>query len=533
MNNEFVDVLSPPVGEQEYDEGHLARRSVITWPSTPDGQQLWKTMDQIIWLFRHGYQIYLKNSKLFYRAPSTVAQRDIELFVNVGSLKKWFEENKLYFAANFNQQTWLELSSAYLRVAVEAGRSLPMATIPIRIEGRLSVKRFIAAFKKLVKRTECLRSSFRRIGDQLIQVVHEDMELPIEVVSIGKGGDQIIERLLKSDAGRPFDIYDPPLFRIKLLRRTPRNHVLLLTFDHLITDALSVADLFRELVILYFTGSAIGKVVLPKRRSYSDYSIKMQELFFDESKMSALKQYWHRRLSKMPPSIPVTTESVNNAQDRQVFVKFRMPQSLAMKTHAQCQALGCSTQNFFLAAWFVLLHSISQKREVSTLILLSNRRSSKHTLGYCTDVVPAKMQIDLRCSFQKMITQTVKEILKIKKYGLLPAKMMFDGLENKDFVDSLTHFNFIRAPNRMRAGWLRFSLIEAPGTSFSNLEIRIMQHSTMEIEIFLFYKNSLFSEGQTAQLGRRYQRILEEAAEDPYANLEILVGAIETEMLTR
>jgi len=68
----------------------------------------------------------------------------------------------------------------------------------------------------------------------------------------------------RSHAQEPFDLSCGPLIRVKVLRLSDEEHLLLLTLHHIITDGWSIAVLMQELVTLY-QGYASGSSTTFKR----------------------------------------------------------------------------------------------------------------------------------------------------------------------------------------------------------------------------------------------------------------------------
>ena len=57
----------------------------------------------------------------------------------------------------------------------------------------------------------------------------------------------VVKRHLRAEAGRPFDLARGPLLRARLLRVGEAEHILVLSFHHIVFDGWSVGVLLREL----------------------------------------------------------------------------------------------------------------------------------------------------------------------------------------------------------------------------------------------------------------------------------------------
>src|SRR5262249_39267538 len=70
-----------------------------------------------------------------------------------------------------------------------------------------------------------------------------------------------LQELARAEARQPFDLASPPLWRLRLLRLQPQEHVLLLTLHHIIADGWSIEVFVRELARMYasYASGAAGK----------------------------------------------------------------------------------------------------------------------------------------------------------------------------------------------------------------------------------------------------------------------------------
>ena len=63
--------------------------------------------------------------------------------------------------------------------------------------------------------------------------------------------ERAVRKLMEQEAQQRFDLSAGPLFRVRLVRMSAREHLLLLTMHHIISDGWSLSVLLRELSALY------------------------------------------------------------------------------------------------------------------------------------------------------------------------------------------------------------------------------------------------------------------------------------------
>ncbi|MEM8964512.1 MAG: amino acid adenylation domain-containing protein, partial [Acidobacteriota bacterium] len=125
---------------------------------------------------------------------------------------------------------------------------------PVRLRGTLDVEALSSALSTVVSRHEALRTVFREVDGDPVQVVLPDasVALPVEdMTSEASSLEDTVLASLRADALEPFDLSTGPLLRARLLRVADDDHVLSLTMHHIVSDGWSVGVLIRELAALY------------------------------------------------------------------------------------------------------------------------------------------------------------------------------------------------------------------------------------------------------------------------------------------
>ena len=144
------------------------------------------------------------------------------------------------------------------------------------ISGELDVARLMAAWDVLVTRHSSLRTAFLWDGlDDPLQVVRTAVRLDWQEhdVSAMPGAERTahIEKLLHDDRARGFDMADPPLSRMLLIRVGPTQWEWVWSFHHLIADGWSAQVLLDELMDLYVSPSEAPEAALPDPFPYREF----------------------------------------------------------------------------------------------------------------------------------------------------------------------------------------------------------------------------------------------------------------------
>ena len=156
---------------------------------------------------------------------------------------------------------------------------LPQFNLPFayRLQGPLNVPALERSLVEVVRRHDSLRTGFAWAGERPIAFIAPasdvDSPLAIEDLAAGTsaGNDRAKALLLKKaelraeqEAWTPFDMTRAPLFRTRLLRLGPDDHVLLLILHHIIVDGWSIGIFFEEVSKLYSAFTAGRQAQLPE-----------------------------------------------------------------------------------------------------------------------------------------------------------------------------------------------------------------------------------------------------------------------------
>jgi amino acid adenylation domain-containing protein len=137
---------------------------------------------------------------------------------------------------------------------------------------KIEIEKLKSSLKKLVNRHESLRTSFEMVKGQIVQRIHKDLSFDIEHFRLNNspnnpGASPPRVEVLANNFIRPFDLSEPPLFRIGLVETAKGEHILIFDIHHIITDGRSMGILTEDLISLY-----TEKELFPLRLQFKDFS---------------------------------------------------------------------------------------------------------------------------------------------------------------------------------------------------------------------------------------------------------------------
>ncbi|NEC63358.1 non-ribosomal peptide synthetase, partial [Streptomyces sp. SID9727] len=156
----------------------------------------------------------------------------------------------------------------------EEGVDVYTIQVAFGLSGALDADRLRAACGALLERHPVLRAGFqqRKTGEP-VQLVRRRAAVPWTDLDLrALPADEQRDRLIRyqaDDRARGFDMGRPPLIRFTLARLADDEHVMVLTYHHILLDAWSFQIVLRDLLVLYAAGGDGG--ALPPAVPFARY----------------------------------------------------------------------------------------------------------------------------------------------------------------------------------------------------------------------------------------------------------------------
>ncbi|WP_329430727.1 condensation domain-containing protein [Streptosporangium sp. NBC_01495] len=263
----------------------------------------------------------------------------------------------------------------------------------LRLRGPLDAGALDRALCEVIRRHEILRSTVEEVDGMPVQRVGDAPGSVLRSVDLGDEADAEAEaaRMAADDILAPFDLRHGPLWRALLLRLGPDDHVLVLTFHHIVFDDPSFGIVGREVEALY-TGAATGTgsgtgggagsgtgggpASLPDLDlQYTDFSVWQRERLRTEEVRSRLVDYWRRTLDGVPRLLDLPSDRPRPPHRRRAgrFHRSRLSGDVVAAVRAVARDEGTTPFTVLLAAYGVLLSRYAGQADIVTAVPAAGR----------------------------------------------------------------------------------------------------------------------------------------------------------------
>lgn len=283
--------------------------------------------------------------------------------------------------------------------------------IAVRAVGALDVWALQRSIEAVVKRHESLRTRFVKVKEVPRPYIDVFTEFPIKVCNLEANGvpdaEMELQRRAELFAHEKVDVSVGPLFAAKLFRLSDSEHVLIVAVDHLVSDAVSLEILDREVWGTYLQGVKGLPISLPDIPvQLADYAVWEQQAY--ALWKSRNEAYWIERFRDAPPTKiphdPGLLESENPEGQGEVR-HFSFCKALSIRLHALARREQVLTAFVVLSIYVAVMSRWCKQRDL-TLLFVSNGRHRpelRNVIGCLADCLYLRISIDEGATFSDLL----------------------------------------------------------------------------------------------------------------------------------
>ncbi len=319
---------------------------------------------------------------------------------------------------------------------IEPGSALYNISRAVRLRGHLDRDALARSFSALVARHESLRTAFALAGDVPVQRIHPAFEVAIATPALRASAPADrraeAEERARADAIRPFDLETPPLFRVCLLEIDAREHLLVLTLHHIVTDGWSMGVLARELAALYrafVRGEPASLPPLPIQ--YADFA-RWQHDPRARAALAEDQRYWQHQLDGAPQilELPSAAPRPGVRRDGGAIHHFALPAAVMRRVYQLARASGATAYMVMLAALYALLHRYTGREDILVGSTVAGRRdpTTEPLIGFFVNTLVLRGRPRPGTSFRALLAHARETVLAAHEHQGLPFELLVDDL---------------------------------------------------------------------------------------------------------
>ncbi|MEU8196723.1 amino acid adenylation domain-containing protein [Microbispora amethystogenes] len=387
----------------------------------------------------------------------------------------------------------------------------------LELEGPLDARALRASWEALLERHASLRAGFHQVSglEHPVQVIVRRAALPWREVDLSAlpldEARTETQHLADEERARRFDLGEPPLLRVLLVKLATDQHRMVITLHHVVLDGWSLPILQRELWAAYSEGGDAGTLapVTPYREHLA---------WLGRQDKEAAREAWRRALAGVEEPTLVASASAGSTTG-QVVVEPDRELTQALRDLARRQ--GVTLNTVLQVAWAVLVGMLSGRRDVVFGVTVAGRPAElpgmEHMVGLFINTIPLRVRLDPAASIVRILAEVQaaqSELLNHQHLGLTEIQRLAGPGAT---FDTLMAFENYRAGDSEPPQPLK--LVETEVREATNFSLALGVNPIGELKLRLDYLTESFDEAIAQALARRLVRVLEQVATDPSVRL--------------
>ncbi len=409
----------------------------------------------------------------------------------------------------------------------------PFYNIPfaIRLKShseKLNIEVLREALNNIIARHEVLRATFVTDRNEPIQRISPSLELDLNVTDLERyepiEREKQVHRLATQEAVKPFDLATGPLIRGSLLRLHGNEHVLLLTFHHIVADGGSVNILIYEMLAQYRAmGQGQQSPLKPLEIQYADFAA-WQRAHLEGENMDKQLSFWKEKLQGMPPILELPIDKSRPAVQRFGGKRylFTLPGEISERIKDLGQKESVTPFMTFLAAFQVFLHRISGQRDFGVGTPIANRQGSQteQLIGFFVNSLVIRAKFEHEVSFRGILKETREFALGAYSNQDVPFEKVVEALLPKR---DITHTPLFQVMFDLQGDALQ--QLKLPGMEVEVIEpeiqtakfdlLLILQDLAGQTGGFFEYNTDIFDDETIQNFAATFKTLLDEIVKNP------------------
>ncbi|WP_247304951.1 non-ribosomal peptide synthetase [Bradyrhizobium sp. 179] len=270
----------------------------------------------------------------------------------------------------------------------------------LRIKGNIDLARFNRAWTEVIHSHQALSARFID-EDGPVQCFDAPPCTNLESIDAShltsSEDEELIAQFRRTELKDNFDLGQGRLFRARMVRFGPDNHLILITAHEIILDAWSISVLLRDLQQRYLDAAAPRP---ENRASLSGYAAWEKQHVSPEA-LENQRHYWRRQIGDDPPVLSLGRARPQTNSYRGGSHPVLLGGDLSGRVREFARQKSCTTSTTLLACFQLLLRMYSGQDDIVVGMphAVRDQPGSADIIGFFLNMLPIRAAIDAGQSF--------------------------------------------------------------------------------------------------------------------------------------
>jgi amino acid adenylation domain-containing protein len=389
------------------------------------------------------------------------------------------------------------------------------------LQGGLDTERFARAVQAAASATDALRIVLRRDAGGIWQEVLSSVPDGV-FACLDAPDDAGMEQVLAAQLAEPFQLFDAPLYRIRLIRGPEGRAYFAVIAHHVVSDGPSLPLVGERVLDAYGVDGeegASGPVTAP---SFLD-ALNAEREYEASSAFERDGAFWASRFASPPPAL----FRIKRPDQAHAAIADALEIDLDARTFAQLKAvaadLGGTPFHAVVAALHCFLRRLMGESDIVLGVSLLNRKTAalKKTVGLLASAAPVRLSTEGSASFRDVIRSTMEEVRQVYRHHRYPlARVGRDAAGASADTFAQVKVSFLqRRLYRDEAGEARIPLADQllSPFEFGPLKVYVVEilGPDAPFRMRFLFNRAWFDPGEGADISERFVRFLRHLIREP------------------
>jgi len=425
---------------------------------------------------------------------------------------------------------------------LDPGTSAYNVSLGIRLRGNLDRLALGSSLQAIVHRHEILRTTFGVDAGRPIQIVAPDLQLETSLVDLTDADSNERQseayRIAAAEVRIPFDLAAGPLLRVRIIRLSGDEHLLICILHHIVSDGWSLEIFIRELASFYGQYSEERKTsIVDLPLQYGDYA-KWQQEWISGDFLVKQARYWKQKLAGAAACLHLPTDYPRPAERSYdgASCAISAPKELIHNLAAVGRKQQATLFMVMLAAFKALLYFYTGAEDILVGVPVAgrNRVEVEQLIGFFVNTVAVRTNLAGDPDFIDLLVQVREATLDAFAHDGLPFEKVVEVLNP---TRSLSYtpvvqvmFSAVKIRTFPKFGDVVASpYVLAPQTSLFDLTMNVIEDAEERWWLQAEYATSLFEQGRMVKMLKHYLTLLTAIAARPQLRVSELASVLDVE----
>ncbi|MFW6357634.1 MAG: amino acid adenylation domain-containing protein [Chroococcales cyanobacterium] len=397
------------------------------------------------------------------------------------------------------------------------------------LEGNLNLSAFEQAWQYILQQHGVLRTGFYwEKRDQPFQVVYRQVELPLQTLdwrNISPTEQQSkIAAFFTQDSSQGFNLKQPPLMRLTLIRLSEETYQFVWTKHHLLLDGWSTALVLQQVLETYTALSQNTSLPAISARSYGEYIA-----WLGQQDLNAAETFWRNYLQGLdtPTTLGIEQAVTSDSYRKNEEKRLQLSVTVTEKLKAIATEHSLTLNTLIQGAWAILLSRYSGESDVVFGATVSGRpmnlKGVETMVGLFINTLPVRATLPKETSLISWLQALQSQQLEMRQYEYSPLVKVQSWSEfpfGTSLFNSIVVFENYPVNPEVASRSQALGVRQVESIEPTNYPLTLLIGGQKQLSLRLLYDGDRFSSNSIVRLLGHLQTLLEEFTKHPQQAIE-------------